>query len=103
MINVYPTIRLIYNMKQVFIVGQVFDSEKNQWCMQGVYDSQEKAEASCAHDNYFVWPIFVNVPGPHGSIDRVGSYYPRRAKSKPVPAIIEKLPGRSKPKRKREE
>ena len=86
-------------MSQVFIVGQVFDSENNQWCIHGVYDTQAAAVNACADGNYFVLPLFVNVPVPDGNIDLAVTYYPFLAKTKTPTAIVEKLPGRSKPKR----
>ena len=90
-------------MKQVFIVGHVFDSEKHQWCIQGVYDTQAAAENACADNNYFVLPLYVNVPVSDGNIDSAVKYYPFLAKTKTPTAIVEKLPGRSKPKRTKEE
>ena len=86
-------------MSQVFIVGQVFDSENNQWCIHGVYDTQAAAVNACADGNYFVSPFFVNMPVPDRNPDCSVRYYPLWEKTKTPTVIIEKLPGRSKPKR----
>ena len=90
-------------MSQVYIVGRVFDSEKHQWCIQGVYDTQAAAVNACADGNYFVSSFFVNVPVADGNIDSAVKDYPLRAKTKAPAVIVEKLPGRSEPKRRKEE
>lgn len=90
-------------MNHVFIVGRVFDFERHQWSIHGVFDTQAAAVNACTDDKYFVSMFFVNVPVSNGNIDSTIAYYPLRPKAKAPTGTIENLPGRSKPKRTKNE
>ena len=100
-------------MKTLYIVGKVLDYTTNSWEFQGVFEHQHVAEHVCINSNYFVGPTEINQAMPHERCIWPGAYYPKleaRPKVEPVaepvptpkPKPIEKLHGRSNPKRKAE-
>jgi hypothetical protein len=43
---------------------------------QGVFSTQQKAEAACRDRNYWVMPLTLDKEYPHESEAAVGAYYP---------------------------
>ncbi len=63
----------------VWIAGEYFATEEDptaQWCVLGVFDSEEKARAACTQWHHFIGPEKLNERQPDGPTDWPGCYYP---------------------------
>lgn len=79
-------------MKELWLVGQhtsgLWNIRKNEytmvaWDFQGVFSSQELAEAACKTSYYFVVPVNLDEQLPHDSVDWPGLYHPIQAEETP--------------------
>lgn len=59
---------------QVWVCGRVVPGD--EWEIQGVFDSEEKARAACRSKDYFIGPLDFNRSYPEETMDWEGSYYP---------------------------
>lgn len=67
-------------MKTVWVVGQTIDETPatgTVWELFGVFDSEEKAVASCLDVNFFVGPVQINTPFPVETTVWPGCRYPK--------------------------
>jgi len=64
---------------QLYIVGKYRSGEFPNvvWDFNGVFDSQEKAEAACKDEFYFVGPATLNESLPDQTETWPGCYYPK--------------------------
>ena len=69
---------------KLWIVGKVLnpDMGRDIWEFCGVFDKEEKAEAACKNENYFVGPVELNFVVPDPSVDWPNAYYPLWEKEK---------------------
>lgn len=64
---------------ELWIVGKFirhYPDEGSVWEFQGVFDSEDRAAATCQDENYFVAPAVLNIPSPHERRLWPGLYYP---------------------------
>jgi hypothetical protein len=68
---------------KLWIVGQFIREVEvdgvvvKDWHFQGVFSTQEAAEAACVTDNYFVGPATLDAVLAHEEIQWENAYYPR--------------------------
>ncbi len=68
-------------MGQLWIVGKSLGAA-SLWEFQGVFTSQEKAEAACHGPLYFVAPVVLNQVLPDETVSEwVGLYWPAAKES----------------------
>lgn len=59
----------------LWVVGRKLAGE-SEWELQGVFDREAGAVRACRDETYFVGPVVLNQPQPHGSTPWPGAYYP---------------------------
>lgn len=62
-----------FEVIQVWIVGR-FPNDA-QWEIQGVYTTQELAEAACTEEGWFIGPVLVDTPLPIKTTEWPGAYF----------------------------
>lgn len=65
---------------RLWIVGRFRGADANgnpAWDLQGVFDSEEKAEAVCKGHEWFVGPVRMNEPLPEDATPWPGCRYPK--------------------------
>lgn len=61
----------------LYVVGRVIDYKQSRWDLVGIFSDERDADENCISERYFVGPIQLDVPFPHGATDWEGAYYPR--------------------------
>ena len=62
--------------KQVWIAGKAEYKDWPAWEFTGVFDSEEKAVATCLTNQHFVAPYIMNEVAPEEISTMQGCYYP---------------------------
>lgn len=60
----------------VWIVADVKSEDGVNWELAGVFDSREKAVASCTRWNHCIWPMKMNVMSPDETTVHPQAEYP---------------------------
>jgi len=58
-------------------VGEVLDYEKDSWLYQGIYSTEEKANAKCVTDDFFLARVELDFDEPREPKPFDYAYYPR--------------------------
>ena len=65
-------------MKTLWVVGKRNQSVNNDWELQGIFDTEEKAIKVCKGKyNYFIGPVCLNMPIDDSKLPWPGAYYPQ--------------------------
>lgn len=60
-----------------YLVGEVLDYEKDSWLFQGIYSTEEKADAKCVTDDFFLARVELDFDEPREPKQFDYAYYPR--------------------------
>lgn len=69
---------MVYTGQEVWVVGQLPESDQEQWSIIGIYTGRELAERQCFTSRHFLGPMKINDFVSPTELDRPweGCYFP---------------------------
>ena len=65
---------------ELWVVGEISQSNHKEWEFVGVFSSKGRAELACLGELYFVGSVYLDTPAPPVSVPWPGAYYPKMGK-----------------------